>query len=506
MRYVVGIDEGTSGCKVCVFDETGRLVSFASREYESYFPKPGWVEQDINEIKDAVFEACKSAINLSGVDPSAITGVSHSNQGITMVLLDENGNAVRDRTIGWQDLRYVEVLPKLGASIDKEEYWKITGMEFGTYNIPVLNWIQENEPEVWSKVKRICSHQDYFLKQYGADGFFIDEGSANFMSMSKMYDCEWDEKLAGIFGVSLDMLPTIVHEPGKVVGYVSEEVSRHTGLPVGCKVCLGGLDTNSCALGAGAKDSGTQVLIIGTAGVSLLVSDKMNVDSNKRITVRSNPGFGNWQYYIMTNTGASSFRWFRDELCQMEISTSKLMGVDPYSIITSIASHSHAGANGVMALTCFQGSHSRNKNENARGTIFGINLGTKKADIAQAILEGICFEMKDILIMNEELAGKINNVRLCGGVAKSDRWCQMFADVLGRPIELTTISELGCLGAAMCAGVGSGVFADLDDAIDKCVRIEKTFMPNPADVKNYEQIFSKWLHYSDVAMKSIYLP
>lgn len=504
MKYLMGIDEGTSGCKACLFDETGGLVSSASREYPSYYPHPGWVEQDIDEIRSQVFDACRAAIEGSGIDPSQIAGVSHSNQGITMVLLDEDEEPARDRMIGWQDLRHVEMLPELKSSLDLDEYWRISGMDFGTYNIPVLNWLQKNEPEVWAKTRRICSHQDYFLRQYGADGYYIDEGSANFLSMARMIDCEWDEWLMDVYGVDSTMLPKILHHPGQVVGQVTPEVSRLTGLPVGCNVCLGGLDTNSCALGAGAKDAGTQVLIIGTAGVSLLISDKLVTDPSRRITVRSNPGFGNWQYYIMTNTGASAFRWFRDELCSMEVATGKLMGVDPYDIIMSTASHSVTGANGVIALTCFQGSHTRNKNENARGTFFGINLGTTKADIAQAILEGICFEMKDILIMNEKLSGKIKHIRLCGGVTNSEIWCQMFADILCKPIELTVVPELGCLGAAMCAGVGSGVFGNLEDAVEKCVHIKKTFVPDEQKSKIYEDIFERWSKLNDIAVKMAY--
>ena len=504
MNYLMGIDEGTTGCKACLFDENGNLVSSASREYHSYYLNPGWVEQDIDEIKNSVFDACKSAIEQSKIDSSLIAGVSHSNQGITMVLLDENEQPARNKTIGWQDLRYVDVLPEIRNSIDSDEYWKISGMEFGTYNISTLNWLQKNEPDMWSRVRRICSHQDYFLRQYGAEGFYIDEGSANFLSMARMSDCEWDERLMSVYNVDSSMLPQIVHEPGKVVGHVTPEVSNLTGLPVGCAVCLGGLDTNSCSLGAGAKEDGTEVLIIGTAGVSLLVADKMIPDSNKRITLRSNPGFKNWQYYIMTNTGASSFRWYRDELCSTEISAGKLMGVDPYDIIISTASNSVPGANGVTALTCFQGSHTRNKNENARGTFFGITLGTKKADIAQAILEGICFEMKDILLMKEQLSGEIKNVRLCGGVAKSETWCQMFSDILNKPIELTSVPELGCLGAAICAGIGSGVFNNLEQAVSECVHISKVFTPDQEKTEIYQQVSHRWSKYNDVAMKMIY--
>lgn len=500
----MGIDEGTTGCKACLFSESGDLIASASREYPSYYPHPGWVEQDIEEIKDCVFAACKEAIEISRVDPKDIVGVSHSNQGITMVLLDENEKPVRDKTIGWQDLRYVDILPEMQKSIDSDEYWKLSGMMFGTYNIPVLNWLQKNEPEAWARVKRCCSHQDYFLRQYGADGFYIDEGSANFLSMARMEDSEWDKRLMSVYNVNESMLPTIVHEPGKVVGFVTEDVSRKTGLPVGCKVCLGGLDTNCCTIGAGAKDPGTQVLIMGTAGVSILVTDRMTLDPNKRITVRSNPGFGNWQFYIMTNTGASSFRWFRDEMCSMEVATGKLMGVDPYGIITATAARSRPGANGVTALTCFQGSHTRVKNEKARGTLFGINLGTTKADIAEAILEGICFEMKDILTMNEELSGEIKRIRLCGGVAKSPMWCQMFADILQRPVEITEVSELGSLGAAMCAGIGAGLFENCADAVGKCVRISKTYMPNEKAGKEYAEAFRRWSKCYSIANSEVY--
>lgn len=441
MKYLMGVDEGTTGCKAILFTDEGTQIASTAREYPSYYPNPGWVEQDIYEIKKAVFECIEETIVKSNVNPSDIVGISHSNQGITMVLLDENEQPVFEHTIGWQDLRYVDILPELMKEVDQEEYLKISGMQYGTYNIPVLRWLQINEKEKWSKVKRICSHQDWFLRQYGADGYYIDEGCANFLSMVRMSDNEWDERLLKYYNVTEDMLPKVVHIPGTVVGNVSEEVSKATGLPVTCKVCLGNLDANSCAIGSGADEIGTQLLIMGTAGVSIFVTDKDKLDPNGRITVRTNPGFGNWQNYIMTNTGASAFRWFRDSICSMEVATSKLMGMDPYDIITTIASHSKPGANGVTALTCIQGSHTRKKNEKARGSFFGINLGTTKADLAESILEGICFEMKDIMAMNQELSGEVTHVRLCGGVAKSPMWCQMFADILERPVELTKVSE-----------------------------------------------------------------
>lgn len=492
MKYVVGIDEGTTGCKACVFDEHGKLVASSSREYPSYYPKPGYVEQNIFEIEEKVFASCREAIQKSEIDPEDILGVSHSNQGITMVLLDENEKVIRERTIGWQDTRHTDVLEELKKTVSNDRYYELSGMSLGAYNIAVLNWLQQYEPETWGKVSRICSHQDYFLRRLGADDYYIDEGSANFMSMLGVKDNEWNQELMDVYNVSEELLPKVVHEPGKIVGRVSKDISIVTGLPEGCIVALGGLDTNSSALAAGAKDEGTDVLIVGTAGVSIMISDKEILDPQKRVTLRSNPGFGNYQLYLMTNTAASSFRWFRDSLCSLEVAASQLMGTDPYDIMTNIASNSGPGANGVTALTSLQGSHGRRKNERARGTFLGIDLGTSKSDIAQAILEGITFEMKDILLMKENIAGEIKYVRLCGGVAKSDVWCQMFADILDKPIELTEVPELGSLGAAMCAGIGAGLYTDVEDAINKCVNIVKTYHPKPENKALYDESFERW--------------
>lgn len=492
MKYIVGIDEGTTGCKTCVFNEKGDLISSSSREYQSYYPKPGYVEQNIYEITDSVFSSCLEAVEKSGVNPINILGVSYSNQGITMVLLDKDENPVRERTVGWQDTRHTEELQMLQENVSNQRYYELSGMSLGTYNTSILNWIQKHEPEVWNRVSKICSHQDYFLRKLGSDNFYIDEGSANFMSMLGVDDNEWNQELMDVYNIKLNQLPIVVHNPGTIVGSISEEVSEKTGLPVGCKIALGGLDTNCSALGAGATQDGLELLIGGTAGVSILISDLKIVDPNRRVTVRSNPGFSNFQLYLMTNTAASSFRWFRDSLSSLEVAASKLMKIDPYDIMTSIANTSIPGANGVVALTWLQGSHGKRKNESARGTFLGVNLGTTKSDFAQAILEGITFEMKDIIKLKEQIGGSAKTVRLCGGVAKSDYWCQMFSDILNKPIEIVEVAELGSLGAAMCAGIGAGIFLNLEDAVLQCVKIKKVYLPNQEKVIQYQKAYDKW--------------
>ena len=491
-KYLVGIDEGTTGTKVCVFDLEGNVVSSSYQEYPSFYPKNGYVEQDVSMITEALLTTCKKAVTGADIDPKDILAVSMSSQGAACILLDKNENVARNRMIGWQDLRNTEVTGDIEANISDDEHYAIEGASIGAFNTGVNVWLQKNEPETWKKVARCCTNHDYFLRQLGADGYYADIASTHRISMLDVDNNCWNDKLVKAYGFENVALPTVVAEPGKIVGEVNEEVSRKTGLPVGCKVCVGAQDVNCSSFGAGGTTGDVAVMVVGTFGGSYIVVDKPVRDPNKTIVVKGNQGMNNWQLEAFSHTAASAFRWFRDKLCPLEVATSKLMGVDPYSLMTEIASNSVPGSNGVTALTCLQGSHGRKINENTRGTFLGITLGTEKADLAHAVLEGICYEMYDILLMQEAFAGPVKTVRLSGGVTKSPMWCQMFADIMNKPVELTEVTETGALGAAMYAGVGVGVYKDCLDAAEKCVRIKEVYNPIPENVAAYQEAFKRY--------------
>lgn len=448
--YLIGIDEGTTGTKTCVFDTEGHIISSAYEEYPSYYPKPGYVEQDVSQITEALFSTCKRAIVSSGINPMDIQAVSLSSQGAAMILLDENECVVRNRMIGWQDLRNTEVQEDIRAKISDEEHYAIEGSCIGGFNTGVLVWLQKHEPKIWKKVKRIATNQDYFLHQLGADGYPCDIASAHRISMIDVDRSIWSDRLREVYGCQSLELPEIVVQPGKVVGKVNAEISEKTGLPVGCRICAGAQDVNCSSYGAGGTTGDVATMVVGTFGGSYLVVDKPCRDPERTILVKGNQGMENWQLEAFSHTAASAFRWFRDKLCLLEVATSKLMNVDPYSLMTEIAENSSPGSGGVTALTCLQGSHGRKINEAARGTFLGITLGTDKSDLAHATLEGICYEMLDILLMQEAYAGPVKAVRLTGGVTKSPMWCQMFADVMNKRIELPENPDVGGHLALQC--------------------------------------------------------
>lgn len=503
-KYLVGIDEGTTGTKTCVFDLEGNLIASSYEEYPSFYPKAGYVEQDVSQIAEAIFSTCRMAIMNSEVNPSDILAVSLSSQGAACILLDEYGNVVRNRMIGWQDLRNIEVHNDIRSRISNEEHYAIEGSCIGGFNTGVNVWVQKNEPEIWKKVKRIATNQDYFLHQLGAKGYPCDIASTHRISMLDVDKSVWDAKLRRAYGCQNIELPEIVTKPGKIVGEISEEVSEKTGLPVGCKICIGAQDVNCSSYGVGGTSGDVATMVVGTFGGSYIVVDKPIRDPKRIILVKGNQGMGNWQLEAFSHTAASAFRWFRDKLCSLEVATSQLMGVDPYSLMTEIAEKSVPGSNGVTALTCLQGAHGRKVNDAMRGTFLGINLGTDKSDLAHAMLEGICFEMYDILLMQEAFSKPVKSVRLSGGVTKSPMWCQMFADIMNKPIELTKCTEAGALGAAMYAGVGVGIYEDCLDAARKCVKIDKVYYPNKENTTEYKKAFERWNEAFDALNGTFY--
>ena len=492
-KYLVGIDEGTTGCKTCIFDFEGNIVGTDYREYPSYFPGPGRVEQKASDITPNLFDSCKQAIKNSGIDPQEIVALGLSSQGGVIGLLDENGDLVRD-FVGWQDIRgqqpeFDEILSK----ISHDEYYGITGDPLGfTLSAAKLIWLKNNEPENWAKTALFSTHQDYFLKQFGADGYYTDLSSASRESCCDVNNHCWSQKMLDVFEIRPDQRAELTTDPGRVVGHISPEISEKTGLPVGCNICVGAHDQNCCSFGGGAVDDGTAVMVIGTFGSCFVVSDKPIRDPNKKLIVKGNHGVGNWTIEAFSNTAASSFRWYRDTFCDLERAAGAVCKENPYNLITRQMEDIPVGSRGVTFLPFLQGAAGSRGNANAKGTFLGMDLGTTKADMARSVLEGICFEMYDIV--RAELAAdiEVKAIRLTGGAAKSPFWCQMLADVTQCPIQLLQTSETGCLGAALYAGIGSGIYKDCQDAVTRAVKITQEFTPNPDNKDAYMEAFTRW--------------
>lgn len=491
-QYLLGIDEGTTGCKTCIFDLEGTVVATDYREYPSYYPRPGWVEQIPEDITPALFASCKTTIEGSGLDPKDIVAMSLSSQGSVIGLLDGDGELIRP-FVGWQDLRGEANIKEILGKIPREEYYAITGDPLGTvFSSTKLAWLREHEPENWARTELFSTHQDYFLRQWGAQEYWTDLSSASREGCADVDRNQWSERIHELLGIPLAKRAQIATEPGKVVGEISGEVAELSGLAEGTLLCVGAHDQNCSSFGGGAVRAGDTVMVIGTFGSCFVVLDEPLRDPNAKLVVKPNHAIGNWTIEAFSVTSASAFRWFRDTFADLEVAASKTLRQDPYDLITQAISEVPPGAGGVSFLPYLQGAAGARGNGNARGTFVGMTLGTSKAEMGRAVLEGICFEMREILDAQSAAGIDPGVIRLTGGAAKSSLWCQMLADVFQRPIELLQTSETGCLGAALYAGVGAGLYPGCAEAAERAVKISRRFEPDPAASGAYEAPFAQF--------------
>jgi xylulokinase len=494
-RYLLGIDEGTTGCRACIFDFEGNLVSSDYREYPCYYPKPGWVEQKPEDITPALYASVQAAIAKGDVDAKEIEALGISTQADVVGPLDKEGNLLRP-FIGWQDLRgasYIESLTK--EHLSGPEYYAISGAPMNAiFGITKLVWFRDNERELYEKTAILSNHQEYFLRAFGVDsGYYTDLSSASRTGMLDVDNGKWSEKLFQAFSLDVAKFPTVVPD-NPVVGTVTRAVAEKTSLVEGTKIVVAAHDQNCSTFGCGLVDAGTASLVLGTWGSLYVGLDRPIRDPNGVLIVKGNHGLGNWTIEGAATAAASSYRWFRDTLGGVEVAAGKLIGKDPYELINEEVASVAPGANGVAFLPFLQGASAGPRaNPFARGVLFGITLGTSHSELARAVMEGITLEMRDILEAQRRGGVEITSIHLTGGGTKSRMWNQMQADIYKVPVHVLQTSDTGALGAAMYAGVGAGVYSSHKQAAETAVHVQETYEPVSRNFAAYDDAYSRFV-------------
>ena len=474
-KYLAGIDIGTSGAKVAIFSLDGKVVGSGYKEYKCIYPKPNWVDQDIDYLLDCTMNSCREALTNSNIDTSEIMSISLSSQRTCSIFIDKKGKPLRNM-ISWQDNRaYLEV-EYIKRKILQEEFYKTTGLPLSTtWLLPKILWFKKNEPAAWEKVYRIVQVQDYVLKALGVSNYYCDISDIVTTGMWDTDYMKWDKKLMKIAEIEETMLsiPTL---SGSCVGKISKKVAEKTGFLEGTPICVGAGDTNCSALGAGIVTNGQVSVSIGTGGIAVAYLDKPYRDPKQRLMVTNHVIHGKWQLEGFQAGAAGVFRWFKDEIATMEKLLATSAKENIYTILDKIVSSTPAGSNGLIVLPYFASAAAPRWNPNARGSVIGLTFAHDRACLTRAFMEGITMEQKDILnTMSEELV--INDVRVIGGAAKSNIWNQIQADMYNMPVKTLRTPDSPVLGAAMLGGIGIGLFKDVDEATDAMVFIEKRYDP-----------------------------
>ena len=487
MSFLLGIDIGTSGTKTVLFDELGRIVSSSLSEYTMYQPQNGWAEQDPEDWWKAVCESVGEVLNNSGVNPSEIKGIGLSGQMHGAVFLDKEGRVLR-RSIIWCDQRTASECVEITEKVGRKRLIEITANPALTgFTASKILWVKNNEPQIYDKVYKILLPKDYI--RFKLTGEYATEVSdASGMQLLDVPNRCWSGEVLEKLGIDRDLLGE-VFESCYISGKVSGMASEATGLHAGTPVAGGAGDQAACAVGNGIVREGIVSSVIGTSGVVFAHSDKVTIDPEGRVHTFCHAVPGAWHVMGVTQGAGLSLKWFRDNFCEAEMREAEAIKTDPYILMDKKAESSSAGSNGVIYLPYLMGERTPHLDPDCRGVFFGLSAIHTKNDIIRSVMEGVGYSLMDCLSIIKNMGIDVSEVRASGGGGKSPLWRQIQADIFGAEITTVSSSEAGALGAALIAGAGTGIYTNLQQACDICIKSKTKQLPDAGENKKYLQYY-----------------
>ncbi len=488
MEYLLGVDLGTSGTKTVLFDVNGQAIASETVEYPLHQPQNGWAEQAPEDWWDAARTTIRSVIEQSGVDAADIKGLGISGQMHGLVLLDADGNVLREAIL-WCDGRTQEECDEITNTIGRERLIQITANPALTgFTAGKILWVRKHEPELWAKVRHILLPKDYV--RFKLTGEYASEMSdASGTNLLDVPNRCWSKEILDALNIDDNLMPRLT-ESSDVAGYITSEAAQVTGLVPGTPVAGGAGDNAAAAVGTGVVVEGKAFTTIGTSGVVFAHSDKVQIDPQGRVHTfcAAVPG----AYTVMSCTLAAglSLKWYRDTFCQAEIDAAKEMDTDPYILMNQQAEKSPIGANRLIFLPYLMGERSPLLDSNARGAFIGLSAIHTRKDLLRAVMEGVTYSQRQNLDVLRQMHVAPETMLACGGGAKSPFWRKMMADVFNMPVKTVKNTEGPALGAAILAGVAAGIYKDIPTACAQVIRENEPLNPGTAEHNAYERVYS----------------
>ncbi|MBE6050305.1 MAG: xylulokinase [Clostridium sp.] len=487
MRYLLGLDIGTSGTKTALFDEFGNTIKTKTFEYKLYQPKSGWAEQDPEDWWEACVKGIKGVIEDSKVQASDIKGIGLSGQMHGLVLLDEDNKVIR-KSIIWCDQRTEKECEYITETIGKEKLIEITGNPALTgFTLSKLLWVRNNEVENYKKIKKVLLPKDYI--RFKLTGVFATEVSdASGMQMLDINTRNWSEELLSALEIDKSILAD-VYESVVVSGKVTKEAANLTKLAVDTPVVGGAGDQAAGAIGNGIVKEGVISTVIGTSGVVFASTDTPKFDKYGRVHTLCHAVPNKWHVMGVTQGAGLSLNWFKRTFCEKEIEESESLGRNVYDILTEKAAKSKPGSNGVVYLPYLMGERTPHLDPNVKGAFLGVSLINNHDDFIRAILEGVSFSLKNCLDIIEDMNVKIEDIRISGGGAESKIWSQILADIFNYSLTTIKASEGPALGVAILAAVGAGIYKSVEEACEKIMKGGSKVQPNEELKEEYKKVY-----------------
>ena len=487
---LLGIDVGTTGCKVALFSLNGNILDSAYREYDVQSPQPGWAELDAATI----WEDVKAAIHsVSAANPGAdILALSVSSMGEAVVPVSENRQILGPSILNF-DSRGEEFLADLAEQLPGERLYAINGNTVGNhYSLTKLKWIQVHQPNLYARTYKFLHWSSFIAFMLGADPV-VDYSLANRTLLFDIHKCDWSEALLSDTGIDRAKLPDPVPS-GRIIGIVSADMAAKLGLKKGVRIVSGAHDQCANAVGCGVIDSGSAVYGMGTFHciTPVFATQPFPHLMIKRGLNTEHHAIPNRYVSFIYNQGGSLVKWYRDTFAAEERRQAEANG---YSVYPSLLAEIPKKISSVVILPHFSTTGPPYFVADSSGLIAGLRLETSRGEILKGIIEGIAFYLKEVVDSLPETSIQTEDYRAVGGGSQSDVWVQTCANIFGQPITRPEITEAGALGAAIMAGVGAEYFESYTQGVAAMVKLERTFEP---DIYQHELYQARYQYYQQL--------
>lgn len=486
--YVLAHDLGTTGDKATLFSSEGKLLGSAFASYPTYYPKPGWAEQEPEHYWQAFCRSTRELLEKTRVPAARIAAVAFSGQMMAALPVDRQGRALRNSII-WADLRSTSQAERLGGRIDPDRVYRISGHRLSaSYSAAKILWIQEHEPDIYKRTCKFLHAKDYLAGRL-TGALLTDYSDASGMNLLDITSLQWSAEILEAAGIEAGKLPDIV-ESTQVVGKVGEEAAAACGLAAGTPVVIGGGDGACATCGAGVVSEDQAYIYLGTSTWMAVATTRPILDPAKRTFTFCHFLKGLYFPAGTMQAGGGSYQWLKNTLGDAEAYAAERAGLDAYEILNLKAEQAPPGSGGLLFLPYLMGERSPLWNPQARACFIGLTMVHDKKHIIRSVLEGVAFNMRLIHEAFLEQGVQSAKIRLIGGGARSRLWRSILADVLETPTaRLNYIEEATSIGAAIAGGVGVGLFSSIREA-DRLVQETELSPCEPRNFPVYRRNFT----------------
>ncbi|WP_332634285.1 xylulokinase [Halalkalibacter flavus] len=483
MKYVVGVDLGTSAVKILLVDQNGEVVKEVSKDYPLIQEKAGYSEQDPDAWVNQTLAGLQKLLEEFSDNKEDIEGISFSGQMHGLVLLDENNQPLRNAIL-WNDTRTTAECEEIYQTVGEAQLLEITkNPALEGFTLPKILWVKKHEPDIFAKAKVFVLPKDYVrLKLTGK--VHMDLSDAAGTLLLNVAQKEWSNDICDLFELDRGFCPPLVQSHDEV-GVILPEVADFTGLSDNTRVFAGGADNACGAIGSGILEEGKTLASIGTSGIVLSYEADGNKDFQGAFHYFNHGAPDAFYTMGVTLAAGYSLSWFKNTFAENESFTDLLADVDTVS----------PGSNGLLFTPYLVGERTPHVDATIRASFVGMDGSHEMKHFARAVLEGITFSLNESVEIFRKQGKKIDSIISIGGGAKNEAWLQMQADVFNAKIVKLSSEQGPGMGAAMLAAYGCGWFASMSECADSFLQVEKEYFPNEENVQQYQELFQL---YKDV--------